>query len=220
MQNPREGSGELVLAIPLIFRILAFFSSYDIVRKGLEIRIPEVIRISKSPRSLLRLCLSYMDIIYVQETSPQGTPFDDTSCEPMSQNSSSLQTLGTGWQAWRSWWFIWERLRPLFFFQNFILRVWVFYSTLPLNPGMKLQHEDLKISKSHEAKIQMTIQQAGQVELAFAHKGMSTPRDEPWNAERHRTMLKWNIWRMPCRGERFLINKNMTRTWSRNCLFI
>ena len=40
IQNPREGSGELVLAIPLIFRILAFFSSYDIERKGWEIHMP------------------------------------------------------------------------------------------------------------------------------------------------------------------------------------
>ena len=134
-----------------------------------------MIPISKSPRSLLRLCLSYMDIIYVQETSPQGTPFDDTSCEPMSQNSSSLQTLGTGWQAWRSWWFIWERLRPLFYFRisssEFGCSTQLFHWILRWNFNMRI----LKSPSHMRPKSKWPSNRLGKSSLPLLTKGCRPP---------------------------------------------
>ncbi len=151
----------------------------------------------------------------VQEASPQGTPFDDISCEPMSQNSSSLQTLGKNWQAW-----LHDHSCEdfcTFFPQNFIPEFGLStHSTLPsLNPETSPTWEISWTSKSHEAKIQMTIQQAGQVELAFAHKGMSTPGDEPWMPWHLHVLSLSETFEERHALERSLIDKNMTTTWSR-----
>ena len=87
-------------------------------------------------------------------------------------------------------------------------------------PGMKLQHEDLKTPSHIRPKSKWPSNRLASRACLCSQRDVDPQRWALECREAQHHVLKWNIWRMPCRGERFLINKNMTRTWSRNCFFI